>query len=129
LDPNQPDANYLMGNVLVSQHQFTEAIPYLETALKSHSPKTPLVHALMSRVYASQGRTQDAISELRQALPADQDGSLHYQIFMLYRKAGDQQAAADALEKSRTLSLQTKRHTAREEMTEPGSPDTQGTSH
>lgn len=129
LDPNQPDANYLMGNVLVSQHQFTEAIPYLETALKSHSPKTPLVHALMSRVYASQGRTQDAISELRQALPADQDGSLHYQIFMLYRKAGDQQAAADALEKSRTLSLQTKRHTAREEMTEPGSPDMQGTSH
>lgn len=129
LDPNQPDANYLMGNVLVSQHQFTEAIPYLETALKSHSPKTPLVHALMSRVYASQGRTQDAISELRQALPADQDGSLHYQIFVLYRKAGDQQAAANALEKSRTLSLQTKRHTGREEMTEPGSPDTQGTPH
>jgi tetratricopeptide (TPR) repeat protein len=106
LDPHQPDANYLMGYILVKQHQFTEAVPYLETALKGSTPKTPLVHALMSKVYASQGRIKDAIFELRQALPADQDGSFHYQISMLYRKAGDQEAAAAALEESRTISRQ-----------------------
>jgi tetratricopeptide (TPR) repeat protein len=128
LDPHQPDANYLMGNILVSQHRFTEAVPYLETALKGNTPKTPLAHALMSRVYASQGRIKDAIFELRQALPADQDGSLHYQLSMLYRKVGDQEAAAAALEKSKAISRQRKRHTGHEMITESASPDSQVTS-
>jgi hypothetical protein len=37
--------------------------------------ETPLVHALISRVYASRGQTADAISELGQALGLDQDGT------------------------------------------------------
>jgi tetratricopeptide (TPR) repeat protein len=121
MDPSQPDANYLMGNILVNQHQYSEAMPYLEIALKGSTSKKPLVHALISRVYASQGRTKNAISELLQALGADQDGSLHYQLSMLYRKVGDQEAAAAALEQSRALFRQKKRRTAQETIS--GSPN------
>ena len=121
MDPSQPDANYLMGNILVNQHQYSEAMPYLEIALKGITSKKPLVHALISRVYASQGRTKNAISELLQALGADQDGSLHYQLSMLYRKVGDQEAAAAALEQSRALFRQKKRRTAQETIS--GSPN------
>ena len=128
MDPNQPDANYLMGNILVNQHQYSEAMPYLEIALKGSTSKKALVHALISRVYASQGRTLDAISELRQALGADQDGSLHYQLSMLYRKAGDQQAAAAALEQSRALFQQKKRHTPQETITGAPNSDSKPTS-
>jgi hypothetical protein len=31
---------------------------------------------------------------LQQALRADQDGSLHYELSMLYRRVGDEKAAA-----------------------------------
>jgi hypothetical protein len=110
-----------MGKILVNQHQYAEAVPYLETALKGNTPRAPEVHALFSRVYASQGRTLDAIAELRQALGADQDGSLHYQLSMLYRKVGDQQAAAAALRQSRALFQQNKQHTPQETIT--GSPN------
>ncbi len=108
LDSKQPDANYLMGNILVNQHQFAEAMPYLETALKVNASKAPLVYALISRVYASQGRTTEAVSELRQALEADQDGSLHFELSLLYRKLDDQKAAAAALEQSKTIFRQNK---------------------
>jgi tetratricopeptide (TPR) repeat protein len=103
LDPGQPDANYLMGKILVYQHQYAEAVPYLEKALKGNTARVAEVHALISKVYASQGRTSDAISELQRSLGADQDGSLHYELAMLYRKAGDAKAAAAALEQSRLI--------------------------
>jgi tetratricopeptide (TPR) repeat protein len=105
VDGQQPDANYLMGSILVNQHQFTQALPYLETALKGSTPKAPLIHALISRVLAARGKTAEAVSELKQALGADPDGSLHYQLSLLYRKLGDQRAAAVALEQSRAISL------------------------
>lgn len=119
LDPGQPDSNYLMGNILVFQHQYAEATPYLETALKGNASRAPAVHALMSRVYSSQGRTLDAIAELRQALGADQDGSLHYQLFTLYRKTGDAKAAAAALEQSRSISQQKRGHPAPDTIVDP----------
>jgi len=86
-------------------------MPYLETALKGNTLRAPDVHALISKVYASQGRTLDAISELQQALGADQDGSLHYELSMLFRRAGDDKAAAAALEQSRLIFQQRQGHT------------------
>jgi tetratricopeptide (TPR) repeat protein len=119
LDPGQPDANYLMGKILVYQHRYAEAVPYLETALKANSPRAPEVHAQISKVYASQGRTLDAISELQQALGADQDGSLHYELSMLYRRAGDAKAATAALEQSKLIFQQRQGHTAQDTVIGP----------
>jgi tetratricopeptide (TPR) repeat protein len=119
LDPGQPDANYLMGKILVYQHRYAEAVPYLDAALKGNTSRAPEVHGLVSKVYASQGRTLDAISELQQALRADQDGSLHYELSMLYRRVGDDKAAAAALEQSRLLFQQRQGHRAQDAVTVP----------
>jgi Flp pilus assembly protein TadD len=119
LDPRQPDANYLMGKILVYQHRYAEAVPYLDIALKGNSPRVPEVHALISKVYASQGRTLDAISELQQALGADEDGSLHYELSMLYRRAGNEKGAAAALEQSRLIFQRMQGHTAQDAVTGP----------
>jgi tetratricopeptide (TPR) repeat protein len=119
LDPGQPDANYLMGKILVYQHRYAEAVPYLDEAIKGNTPRAPEVHALISKVYASQGRSLDAISELQQALGTDQDGSLHYELSMLYRRVGDDKAAAAALEQSRLLFQQRQGHRAQDSVTGP----------
>lgn len=112
LDPGQPEANYLMGEILVNQDQYAEAMPYLKSVLKGDSLRVLEVHALVGRVYAAQGRTMDAISEFQQARGADRDGSIHLQLSMLYRKAGDTKAAAAALEQSRLIFQQRQGHAA-----------------
>jgi hypothetical protein len=61
---------------------------------------------LLGEVYASQGRTADAITQLKLALPGDRDGSYYYQLYRLYEKTGDHPAAAVALAKSEALRKQ-----------------------
>jgi len=63
----------------------------------------PLVHALLGRIYASQGRTAEAIKQLQQALPDDHDGSFHYQMDVLYKQVGGLSAAREALKQSEAL--------------------------
>ena len=75
----------------------------IESGLKGTPSSLPRVHALLSRVYAAQGRTADAISELKQSLSADNDGSYHYQLYLLYKKEGNREAAVAALHESEAL--------------------------
>ena len=103
LAPQDPQANFMMADILAYQRDFAQAEPYAKTALHGPQSNLPLVHALLGKIYASQGRTPEAIKELQQALPDDHDGSLHYQIFLLYRKIGDANAARDALKQSEAL--------------------------
>jgi tetratricopeptide (TPR) repeat protein len=85
------------------EFEFAQAEPYAKAALHGAQSNLPLVHALLGKIYASQGHTGEAIKELQQALPDDHDGSLHYQIAMLYKKIGDESAAREALEQSEAL--------------------------
>lgn len=103
LTPQDPEANYLMAEILVYQHEFAQAEPYAKAALRGDPPRLPRVHALLGKIYASQGRTAEAIAELQQAITDDPDGSFHYQIAMLYKKIGDERAAREALEQSEAL--------------------------
>ncbi len=102
-NPTDPEASYLMGEVLVYRHQYSDALPYLKAALQGTPSTLPRVHALFSKVYAAEDRTAEALTELKQALPADRDGDYHYQLYVLYRKLGDKEAAAAALEESERL--------------------------
>ncbi|HVX66172.1 MAG TPA: tetratricopeptide repeat protein, partial [Bryobacteraceae bacterium] len=97
LVPGEPEASALMGYILVYKHQFEEARPYLKAALRGAPAELPHVHAALGKVYASEDRTGEAIAELRQALPADDDGSYHARFYQLCRKAGDTAGAASAL--------------------------------
>jgi predicted Zn-dependent protease len=102
-DPADSDINLLMGEILVGQHAYLDAEPYLERSLDARPDVLPRVHALLGRVLAATGRPKEAIQELDQGLASDDDGSVHFQLARLYQQAGDAKAAAAALEKSKQI--------------------------
>ena len=101
--PHDPEASYLMGDILVARHQFSDAQPYLTAALGAAGRTVYYVHALRGKIFASEDRTDDAIKEFQLALPGDDDGSFHFQLYRLYTKSGNQNAAAAALRDSEAI--------------------------
>jgi tetratricopeptide (TPR) repeat protein len=93
--PADPDVNLVMGEALVTQHKFSEAEPFLRKALNVKPQVLPHVHALLGRVYEANGKTNEAIDQLKMGAESDQDGSIHYQLARLYSQVGDK-ADADA---------------------------------
>jgi len=94
--PNEPGSNYLLGDVLLAQEQPERAIPFLETAVRL-GPGQVQPHGALGRAYALVGRAADAIPHLKEALSADTDGSLHYQLARSYQAIGQTQQAQLAL--------------------------------
>jgi tetratricopeptide (TPR) repeat protein len=103
LEAQNPQANFMMADILAFKREFAQAEPYAEAALHGAPSNLPFAHALLGKIYGAQGRAPEAIKELQQALPEDHDGSFHYQIAMLYKKTGDARAAREALEQSEAL--------------------------
>src|SRR5204862_6441616 len=99
-DAEDPELNAVMGEILCARDDFSGAEKYLKKSLNTKPEYVPHVHALLGTVYAQTNRTQQAISELKLALPGDKDGHLHYQIARLYLKVGDQGSAKQAFEVS-----------------------------
>ncbi len=99
-NPDDPELNAVMGEILCARSDFAGAEGYLKKSLNTKPEYVPHVHALLGKVYAQTNRTQQAISELKLALPVDKDGHLHYQIARLYLKVGDQGSAKQAFEVS-----------------------------
>lgn len=104
--PDDAELNLLMGEALVSRHQYADAEPFLLKALTAKPQMLPHVHALLGQVYAEGGKTQQAIEQLKLGLSSDQDGSLHYQLARLYRKAGDTKDAAVAIDQMKAIQQQ-----------------------
>jgi tetratricopeptide (TPR) repeat protein len=95
--PGAVEANYLLGDVLLAQQQTERAIPYLERAIRL-APKHAHAQAALGRAYALLGRGAEAIPHLKQGLPADEDGSVRYQLARAYQAAGQTDDAKAALE-------------------------------
>ncbi len=102
-NPDDPEFNAVMGEILCERHDYSGAEPYLKKGLDTKPELIPHVHALLGRVYAETNRTQQAIAELKLALSDDKDGRLHYQIGRLYQKIGDQASAQKAFEASHRI--------------------------
>jgi tetratricopeptide (TPR) repeat protein len=98
--PDDPELNALMGEILCARRDFSVAEPYLRKGLNAKPELVAHVHALLGKVYAETNRTQQAIAELMLGLVDDKDGSLHYQIGRLYLKVGDHDLAKQAFEVS-----------------------------
>jgi tetratricopeptide (TPR) repeat protein len=113
-DPADGEVNLLMGEILVAQHKYAESEPYLKRSLHVRPEMVARVHALLGRVFARTGRSQDAIRELTQGLASDEDGSVHYQLARLYQEAGNTKAAAAEFKKSEQI--RAKRGLVAEEM-------------
>lgn len=97
LDPADPAANYMMGDMLVQEHQPRKALPYLDEALRV-KPRFLNAEASLGRALSQLGRNQEAVTELRKVASDDADGSIHFQLFQLYRKLGQDDKAQEALE-------------------------------
>jgi tetratricopeptide (TPR) repeat protein len=105
-NPGDPELNVLMGEALVARHDFTGAEPYLRKGLAAKPQMLPQVHAMLGTVYAETGRTEDAIAQLEMGQPADGDGSIHYKLARMYRKAGDLKKAEAAMQQVKLLEQQ-----------------------
>jgi tetratricopeptide (TPR) repeat protein len=110
-NPSDPEANYVMGEILTEKHNYAEAEPYLKAGLAAKSELVPRVHVLLGQVYASEDDTARAIEEFKAGLSSDDDGSAHFQLGRLYQKAGETELAAKAFKESKVL-LQRKRAAA-----------------
>ena len=99
-NPDDPELNAVMGEILCARSDFAGAEGYLKKSLNTKPEYVPHVHALLGKVYAQTNRTQEAIAELRLALADDKDGHIHYQIARLYLKIGDRDSARQAFEVS-----------------------------
>jgi tetratricopeptide (TPR) repeat protein len=110
--PDDPELNLLMAEALIAHHDVAEAEPYLYKSMSAKAQMLPHVHALLGEVYAEAGRTQDAINQLKRGTQSDEDGSVHYQLARLYRQAGDNKSAADALEEMKAIKKQQRERAA-----------------
>jgi tetratricopeptide (TPR) repeat protein len=105
LDPLNADAYYMRGYALVQLHQPGEAIPLLQRALELN-PHIQGGHAEMGKAYAESGQIQAAVRHLELASDTDTDGSLHFQLYTLYRRLGEKEKAQRALVASDQLRRQ-----------------------
>ncbi|WP_263355196.1 tetratricopeptide repeat protein [Acidicapsa acidisoli] len=104
--PEDPELNLLMAETLVGKYQFAEAEPFLRKSLNAKPQMLSHVHALIGKVYAETGRTQDAIDQLKMGVTSDENGSVHYLLAQLYCQIGDAKDAAIALDEMKTIKQQ-----------------------
>ena len=115
--PTSPELNYLLGDTLLDQQRAEEAIPLLKLAV-TQNPKSLPAHKSLARAELAIGHTSEAIPHLKIALPADTDGSLHYQLAHAYQVSGQTELAKKALADYGTLQRSTAadRERAQQEM-------------
>lgn len=94
--PASAELNYLTGDTLLALQRAEEAIPLLKRAA-IHNPKSLTVHKSLARADLAAGKAADAIPHLKAALPADEDGSLHYQLAQAYQASGQHELAKKIL--------------------------------
>jgi len=103
---DDPEWNLLMGEALLDQRQFADAVPHFKKSLNVKPQMLPGIHALMGKAYAATGDTKLAIEELKLGESSDTDGSLEYLLARLYRQTGDTKDANEALNRMKLIKQQ-----------------------
>ena len=101
--PDDPEANLLAGEILIREHEFEKAEPFLSKCQDLKPEMMPHRHVLLGKIYAATNRIPAAITEYQLGLASDEDGSIHYQLARLYLKTGDTAAAAEQIQISKQL--------------------------
>lgn len=95
-DPQSPELHFILGDSLAGLQQIEQAAVPLEAAIKLR-PGYLSAHAVLGRILVQLGRPAAAIPHLKAALPADTDGSLHFQLGRAYQSAGQPAQAAEIM--------------------------------
>jgi tetratricopeptide (TPR) repeat protein len=94
-DPNNAEAHFNVARCYMSLQQPERAGSFARTAIRL-KPDLLAGHAILGRILMDRGETHAALSELEKALPTDRDGTLHYQVFLAYRKLNEPAKAEKA---------------------------------
>jgi tetratricopeptide (TPR) repeat protein len=103
LRPEDPDINFVMGEIQFGRGEYGSSLPYLKKSLLAKTQMLPIVHTLMGKVYAEIGSSHEAIQELELGASSDEDGSIHYLLYRLYRAQGDKERAEAALDQMKFI--------------------------
>ena len=102
LDPLNAEAHILRGEALVRLGRNDEAIRSMEQGL-ALKPKSAAAHVALGRAYRIAGNNEEALRHLSMGTASDLDGSVHYQLFLLYRELNRPDEARAALATSQQL--------------------------
>ena len=104
--PSDPQTNLLMAEILSGNDHEDEAAPFLAKSANVAPQFLARMHYLLGRIAVRSGNVPEAIRQMELALPGDEDGSMHYQLSRLYRKAGDPVKAQMAEAQAKALIAQ-----------------------
>jgi len=105
LSPGYPEAEAELGTVLVAEERAAEAIPHLESAIRSKADLWP-AYAQLGRAYAIEKHYTRAEQTLRRALTHDQNASTHYQLALVLRAEGKTAQAAQVFAEVRAIKME-----------------------
>lgn len=101
IDPYSVTSMYKLGSLLVLNQKPADGVELLQKALRA-DPSLTDAHYYLGTGLMSLNENQEAIQEFRQAIAADPANkramSSYYKLALLYRKLGNQRAAADAMQ-------------------------------
>ncbi len=84
LTGDNAEVQFLYGASLLNIQQPLEALPYLRTAL-ARDPRLLSARAALGQALLQIGKAEDAVPLLEAAVSADEDGSVHFQLFRAYQ--------------------------------------------
>jgi len=92
-DPHHAGALTDLGDSYLLEHQPEKALPYLTSALAADAGN-PDVHRDLGTAYSELGDYRKAEEELKIAVTADHDGSVHYKLARAYQALGEKENAS-----------------------------------
>ena len=102
--PENSEAQYLLGDTLLSLHQPAQAIPILEKSLRL-DPGLLLAEISLAQAYLEARQPKEAIPHFRAALSLDRNGALYYDLARAYQQAGQTDLAQKMIERARAIRL------------------------
>lgn len=102
LDPFDPSVTYSVGLCYYLSREPEKALIFLKKAV-GQDPGLLTAREQLGRVLVMQGQHAEAIPELEAALSVDNDGSVHYLLYVCYRKFQKTDKAKAALEASERI--------------------------
>ncbi len=102
LDSLNPEAHVLRGEALAQIGRLSESIESIQRGIDLN-PNSSQAHLALGRVHRLAGNDAAALRHLQRGAASDDDGTAHYQLYLLYRKMNMPDEARAALTKSQEL--------------------------